>query len=401
MRSSLRSKRRIQVSKSKVKARTIDMQQLRKRCTMPIEAFSKEFTEYATPDKHRYWFRETPGAKILFVGHLDVVDVVAKMQHFEVANIPGVPLLFNAWLDDRLGVYIGADLLPSLGVKCDVLLTENEEKCASTAKDFNTEKEYNWMFMFDRSGEDVVMYEYHNEANAALLRAVGYTVSRGSYSCIRELEHLGCSGFNFGTGYYDNHGKMGYANLAHTSASVNKFVKFYNKHANTALPYEPAPAVVYTSAWYGKGWENDHLGTRTATCESCGDKAWTGDIADFGMCYRCHNRKRLNTTTTNGAPNCVTCGLPMQFTAAGLSSSWRCYVCESKAKQDDEWVQCKVCATWVPASGLDKAERCRTCQQDADVEENPCKLCSTYVLQAELDANEGYCKKCYTEGWQW
>lgn len=394
--------------KNKAKGKSIDMQQLRKRCTMPVDAFSEEFTVYPSPDGTRYWLRETPGAQILFVGHLDVVDAVERMQHFEFANIPGTPLLFNAWLDDRLGVYLGADFLPSLGVKCDVLLTENEEHCASTARDFETDKAYNWMFMFDRGGEDVVMYEYHTEELAKLLREVGYTVSRGTYSCIRELEHLGISGFNFGTGYYDNHGKMGYANLAHTIGSVNRFVKFYNKHAGERFPYVQQPKVTYTynnSTWGG------NLGTHTATCPTCSGKAWTGDIIDFGECYRCHyGTAKASGGTTLWMTKCPEC--KQEAYAATITQYGSCYNCRkaagkvkelpSKVSLNDEWTQCKMCAVWVPSRDLDKAERCKTCQQATDYEEEkPCPMCRQYTSEVELEANEGYCKKCYTEGWEW
>ncbi|MCX6161931.1 MAG: hypothetical protein NTV87_11465, partial [Ignavibacteriae bacterium] len=46
-----------------------------------------------------------------------------------------------------------------------------------------------------------------------------------------ELEHLGCKGFNFGTGYYKGHFEDGYAILNETAENIIKFRNFYNANA--------------------------------------------------------------------------------------------------------------------------------------------------------------------------
>ncbi|MCP6726064.1 hypothetical protein NL526_28810, partial [Klebsiella pneumoniae] len=65
--------------------------------------------------------------------------------------------------DDRLGLYYIMEILPSLGINVDVLLTTDEEIGQSSASEFKKAegKQYNWMFMFDRHGYgNVVMYQY-------------------------------------------------------------------------------------------------------------------------------------------------------------------------------------------------------------------------------------------------
>lgn len=191
------------------------------------------------------------GADILAVAHLDVSPSIEKYRKsFFVSNRK----IFCPSLDDRLGAYLICDVLPALGLKFDILLTENEEIGMSTAGDFFPEgKAYKWMFQFDRHGSDVVMYQYHDLETKERLTDAGFTVGHGSFSDICYLDHLGCKGFNFGTGYDNEHSRLCYADLKVTSAMVNTFINFFRaNHENEMIHVETAPQYYLDT---DGGWE--------------------------------------------------------------------------------------------------------------------------------------------------
>ena len=111
---------------------------------------------------------------VLMVAHVDTVLMPGKK-----AGIRGDRLYHNA-VDNRLGVYLGMELLPSLGIGVDLLLTTGEEEGYSTAAVFRTRKRYHWMFSFDRKGEDVVLYQYERPSLVATLREAGFAVGRAA-----------------------------------------------------------------------------------------------------------------------------------------------------------------------------------------------------------------------------
>jgi hypothetical protein len=204
----------------------------------------KDFRAYAPrfdlgPDDYgneRFYYHKDNGSNILAVGHLDHVQRDASCT---VINTAGGLLACSGALDDRLGVYVILELLPKLGIACDWLLTTDEEMGASTAADFVTDKDYNWIIEFDRGGTDVVMYQYDTEYLGGLVDACGARVGQGSYSDICDLDDLGCSAFNWGVGYADYHSARSHAWLDDTFRMVARFVKFYNANHSTYLPYEP------------------------------------------------------------------------------------------------------------------------------------------------------------------
>ena len=174
---------------------------------------------------------------VLMVAHVDTVLMPGKK-----AGIRGDRLYHNA-VDNRLGVYLGMELLPSLGIEVDLLLTTGEEEGYSTAAVFRTRKRYHWMFSFDRKGEDVVLYQYERPSLVATLREAGFAVGQGSYSCIAELEHLGCCGMNFGCGMYDYHSEGAYCDLAALGRQLRRFSAFYRKYSATSLPHSASLGV--------------------------------------------------------------------------------------------------------------------------------------------------------------
>lgn len=249
------------------------------------------------------------GSNVLAVAHLDWVAWEDDPWFSKKGRI------INAGqLDDRLGVWTILDVLPALGINCDVLLTDSEEIGRSTATDFLPTKDYNWMFQFDRRGGDVVLYDYESESNVALLESYGFEVGAGSFSDICWLNHMGITGFNIGTGYQREHSKDSYADLRQLMTNVGKFRTFYNDMKDIRLPAPPVRERV-SIAVPGWDWrdmdrpgEEEYLSNTIATmdCPYCEVPLFV----DEKVCYCCH--KTL--------PHCTDCATP-------LGDNWDCPTC--------------------------------------------------------------------------
>lgn len=172
------------------------------------------------------------GSNVLAVGHADTVGMDRHNWSVEGNVVTSIAL------DDRLGLWIINDLLPEYGIVPDILITRDEEIGRSTAQFFETSKQYNWMFSFDRNSYDVVMYQYDNDDSRQLLQGYGFPVGLGSFSDISYLDHLGCIGFNFGTGYKHEHTARCYADVAQVLAQVRLFAQFYFDNVDTSMPYD-------------------------------------------------------------------------------------------------------------------------------------------------------------------
>ena len=254
-----------------------DLDLMNKRCTMPEQDFWNLGELYMlTPDE--WYVHIDNGADVLAVAHLDYVadNVGFVSMEWEKDGLNHV-VVWNGALDDRLGVFLLLDVLPSIGAKFDVLLTTNEEWGNSTAELFKTEKEYNWIFQFDRRGTDVVMYEYETKVLKELLTEVGLHVGRGSFSDICELQDLGCKGFNFGTGYYNEHMKDHHAVLSDTESMCWLFYEFYKAHADTHFTHEKS---AYT--YYGGAYDWDEY---PPTYRSYGDSEVVVDMDVYEKVY--------------------------------------------------------------------------------------------------------------------
>lgn len=201
--------------------------------------FSGYADRYDLPDgvkgRKRFYYYQDNGSDILAIAHL---DTVCPDHTCTVVETAAGLLAVSGALDDRLGAYVILELLPLLGITCDWLLTTDEEIGASTAIDFESNKDYRWMFQFDRGGTDVVMYEYETPALRSRVTDSGAKVGIGSFSDICLLNHLGCSGFNWGVGYEEYHGGRSHAWLEDTFRMAARFVKFYEANSKTAMPYE-------------------------------------------------------------------------------------------------------------------------------------------------------------------
>jgi len=183
------------------------------------------------------------GADVLAVAHLDVVMEnnftinYQKSDHPIVSNCPQ--------LDDRLGVWVLLKLLPMLDsdMKYDILLTDSEEVGASTAAYFNTEKQYRYIFEFDRAGTDLVTYQYSDDDWDRSVSAIT-KVGQGSFSDVSYLDHLCCKGMNIGVGYHGQHTRQCYANLADTVKMAWAFLAWAKRNSDKSFPHDPTIARV-------------------------------------------------------------------------------------------------------------------------------------------------------------
>ena len=212
----------------------LDWKKLIKFCRMKIGQFEQYGKKFNTPEG-QFFFKDN-GADILAVVHL---DTVMGPLHTQTCKLSDDTIFFCPTLDDRAGAYAVLDYLPQAGINFDVLLTTGEEKMRSTARYFNPQKKYKYMFSFDRHGIDAVMYRYENAACIKLLKEAGWTTGTGTYSDIVDLEHLKCKGFNFGVGYYGEHTTRCYLSKTHFLENMRKFITFHKNNVGINLHHTP------------------------------------------------------------------------------------------------------------------------------------------------------------------
>lgn len=214
----------------------IDFGKLHKICRSRIRDFHSYGEKFRT-NNGVYYYKDN-GADILAVAHL---DTLIGFQHFSQAQLRHDTWIFCTTLDDRLGAYALIDYLPQLGMKYDLLLTEGEEKGASTAAYFQPPlgKKYKWMFSLDLMMTGFKMYQYESKEGREAGKAVGLTMHSGSYSDIRALDFLGCQGFNFGVGYQNHHSINAMASVKDFKSQMRAFAQFYHNNKDTHFPYTP------------------------------------------------------------------------------------------------------------------------------------------------------------------
>lgn len=171
--------------------------------------------------------------KVLAVGHTDCVKHDAPRMTLDKRKVK------CPQLDDRLGCWVILHVLPTMIPKdmgYDILLTDCEETGNSTANLYLPDKQYNWIFEWDRRGTDVVMYAYRTAELVELLEAYKFEPSfSGSFTDICVLDRLGCAAFNFGVGYHDEHTSNCHVDLDDTQRQIEKFLPFYKDNYNIHL----------------------------------------------------------------------------------------------------------------------------------------------------------------------
>lgn len=217
----------------------LDGKRVKVHCTNSIIDYVEleNFEYHATPDGQFYLFQDN-GANVLAVAHLDTVlpDAADCQRHRD--------RVWSVALDDRLGAYIILEVLPALGIECDILLTIGEETSQSTAEHFNPHKAYNWVVEFDRAGTDVVTYQYQTAAWHEALTMAGFKIGKGCYSDIAELYTLGIACVNIGCGHKDSHTRGCRVNLRDTSRMVALFVDFYWRNYTTRFECDAPPPMI-------------------------------------------------------------------------------------------------------------------------------------------------------------
>lgn len=247
-------------------------------------------------EKGRYYFIDN-GANTLAVAHLDYVLWANPKRKGEIVYAPQ--------LDDRLGAWIITTILPEkFGVKSDILLTLDEEKCSSTGANFIPPRQYNWMYQFDRAGTDLVMYQYLDSAWADTIAGYGFSVSHGSYSDIADI-NIGRVGFNVGVGYKGQHTPACYANFRTSIEQAEKFARFHEDYADVPMPFD-YDAHSYTRRYYfgtnglhssrGKYYYDDDIDDEFeyAECVMCSDWFRKSELildAEYSeyWCSNCYN----------------------------------------------------------------------------------------------------------------
>jgi hypothetical protein len=351
----------------------IDFAKLKDICTMDFDGFKRYADRH---DTAQYYFKDN-GSNILAVAHL---DSVSKCKHFETVkfelNGAGAwqRLIFSPTLDDRLGAYVILELLPSLGIVPDILLTDGEETANSSARYFTPPegKQYHWIFSFDRRGSDVVMYDYQDEPTKKLMEDHKFVVGSGSYSDICELENLKCKGFNFGVGYEDYHSKFSYAIEGALAYQVRLFVDFWNTMKDTPLPHEPQPydhsRGSYARLYRGAG----NLVDIAAICKFCGANS---TFHASKVCYVCRGELEVMREVYGVPPRltyCESCDIPLHTLES--FDSGMCYVCRNMESVRD--------AVGEPAD-------------DSDSVCHACLGCGEPVDQTTYFNQDGMCDPCY------
>jgi hypothetical protein len=303
----------------------IDYRLMKNICLADISAFESLGKTFDTQDGI-YIHIEKPNSKILAVAHL---DTVLNSTNFKVVEKKKKTKVYNMQLDDRLGVYTILDLLPKMGIECDILLTEGEEIGNSTAQHFESDK-YNWIFSFDRHGEDAVLYEYGDFPTAkweTALKNSGFRIGVGSFSDIAFMEHLKIKGVNIGTGYEGEHFKDCYARMDVLERQIYKFKDFYEINKDTKFPHEKKPM---SSIWWGYSnnigyskynpyYRNDAFG-----CYLCEDGVGINPIENIYLCDSCFAHAGVcadcedifqDTELVDG--RCIDCGYFYKFGEEG------------------------------------------------------------------------------------
>lgn len=262
---------------------------------MPESKYNKKEYEISPFEIDEFWFQDTNslfnawddftldkenknkrrvfidnGGKILMVAHLDTV-LPSKIVQFKKDRVWAVGL------DDRLGALIAFKLSKLLGA--DLLLTDNEEICNSTARYHTLKDRYNWIVEFDRAGDDVVTYDLESPEFIDALQDQ-FKIGIGTYSDICDLETDVCC-FNMGIGYQHAHSKDSYASLTVLNKQIERFIEFYEVNQDTRFDFDGLDSTGYPN--YFDKYLNKESGW---LCDICGTE-YGETIYDYTVCESC------------------------------------------------------------------------------------------------------------------
>jgi len=228
--------------------------------------FRAETLSYRKNLKRRIFIdRKSP---VLLVAHLDTI-------YQPTIQTETATHYFGTGFDDRLGCWIAYILSEKL--KTDLLLTDLEENCQSTAK-YHSCKKYNWIAEFDRKGNDVVTYGLQNKKWEKDLSEF-WLIGQGTFSDINFLKTNICR-VNIGIGYYNEHTKYSFATKEIIQQQIEKFEKFFAKHKDERYIQD-------FGLYQIKRTKPDQIMLRyNKTCSLCNDYG-TIKVGDYELCTDC------------------------------------------------------------------------------------------------------------------
>jgi hypothetical protein len=307
---------------------------LEKRCNMSINEYKSLGEVTLTPDDSYIYIDN--GSDILAVAHLDTVKQERHFHHLTLGD--NQEYIFSPALDDRLGVYIILDVLPQLGIKVDVLLTDNEERGQSNAYHFKTKKNYRWLFQFDRAEvNDVAMYDYLSQKYVDIFSKYGLSAVSGSYTDIRDMTHLQRIGFNFSVGYdmRECHSLFSHAKIRDILACIGSFVRFYDDNKNKRHVYKERK--IKAQKWQSSG-SGHNYGLTLDFIKDYNKALQSGHKKEpeyDAICFYCdtpiYDKKNLHLTP-DGEPLCQYCAQYWQ----DENNPYYCEWCENGPLTDKE-----------------------------------------------------------------
>ena len=245
----------------------------------PFESLAKvEGAEVLSADPLTRHIHIDRGSNILGVAHIDSVQ---KHHGTRITR----DKIYSSTVDDRIGVYMMLYGLPSLGINCDVLLTDLEETGMSTAQYYEPDREYKWMFQFDRAGADVVCYQYETPKIKGALQECGFKIGDGIFSDISYMEYMGICGFNVGCGMHDYHSKKAYVEINELVYQSSLFRYFWTFYGGTRFDWDPS--MVPDDEWL---WIDDMPNSGEIThsmCDFCGAWDYSSKLHEYSDSLLC------------------------------------------------------------------------------------------------------------------
>ena len=139
--------------------------------------------------------------RVLGLAHMDTVFDSRMPRPIDSGHV-----IISPALDDRIGIYVLLairELIPAL----DIILTDDEESCDSTAVDIPENPDYIAAVEVDRGGfADCALYQYLKDSTwaAYVENITGLRAVEGSYSDIADCE-IGIAAVNLPAGYVSAH----------------------------------------------------------------------------------------------------------------------------------------------------------------------------------------------------
>jgi len=194
-----------------------------------IKQFDKSQLINGFVEEMRYIYVDN-NAPVLLVAHMDTVQT-PQLRRWNM----------GAGFDDRLGCFLGNQLVKKYPNYFDLLITDFEETCRSTAEFFKPSHDYNFIVELDREGEDYVDYGLCCDYMSNVLSAYGFESGWGSYTDIVELDMCHCSKINLGIGVVNSHQVNSWYDPSVVDRQLTKLMSFVRDfhayHFEEEIPY--------------------------------------------------------------------------------------------------------------------------------------------------------------------